>query len=227
MPVTPSGEIKWTHSKTSFMRGKQCIKSMYLHRYKPELKTKQTAYSEHIANKGFSFEKQYQKLHFPHGIDLKQECGDDLNEILNKTNEILIEKASCTIFEAALMANNVFVLLDILRKNKDGSFDAYELKNSSEMKASFLWDASLQYYVCKAIFGEKLNSFNLVLKGRNNTFKSIEITMQAEKKQAQIIENLAIYTQVLTAEKAPPIAMGKHCNVPYECDFKGFCKKKP
>lgn len=217
-------DTPWLHSKTSYMRGRQCVKAMYLHRFMRDKKTKDSEDESRIKNKGFSFENQYQKLHFPNGIDLKQEYGQELEKYVIKTQELLKKNETFSIFEAAIVAHNTFVMLDILHKNKNETFDVYELKNSTKMKASILWDASLQYYICKSVFGNMLNSFSIILKGRNNTFKTIEISKQAEKKQARIIENLVLYSQVLTAAKAPHIEMGKHCNIPYECAYKNHCR---
>jgi len=217
-------KISWLHSKTSFIRGVQCVKSMYLHRHNRELKTQATKNQNKISNKGNSFENQFQRTNFPNGRDLKQELGKDLHQYTIATNKLLEEQKECSIFDAGLIANNILILIDVLHKTSDDTIEIYEVKNSSKMKSVFIWDAALQYHVCKEFFGEKLKSFNLVLKGRNNTFKIIEVSKQAEKKQEQIKVYINNFTKILQAPIAPVIDMGKHCNIPYECDFKEYCK---
>jgi len=57
-----------TISKSSFIRGKQCLKSLYLHIHDPGLKDKISEAQQHIFNIGHETGRLAQDL-FPRGID--------------------------------------------------------------------------------------------------------------------------------------------------------------
>ena len=51
------------------------------------------------------------------------------------------------IYEATFEYDGVLVMVDVLHKKPDGSFEIYEVKSSTEAKDIFRHDASIQYYV--------------------------------------------------------------------------------
>jgi len=213
----------WLLSKTSFIKGQQCIKSLYLHRYKRELKADPSELQSHIFKKGKSFEAQVRKALFPKGMDISQQLGTQIALYEVRTQELMSQNERCTLFEAGIISNQVLVLVDVLQKNQDGTISIFEIKNSTHLKSIAIWDASLQYYVCRAVFGDRLNGFNIVLKGKNNTPKVFEISNQLEKRQSQIQANLERFKEVLKEEQEPQMAMGKHCRIPFPCEYRNYC----
>ncbi|HBX86205.1 MAG: hypothetical protein A2W97_04770 [Bacteroidetes bacterium GWE2_40_63] len=206
------------------MRGRQCLKMLYLFHHKRELIPTLPKKQDAVLKKGFGFEKQVQKNLFPKGFNMRSLLGNAYSEYHPHTQRILAAEKQVTLFEAGIISQQVLVLVDVLRQNEDGTLDIFEIKNSFHLKSNFLWDAGLQYFVCKSYLGPKLNGFNLVLKGHNQPFKVIDITPQLEKRLAEVQQDLELLASVIKEDKEPDVAMGKHCSVPYSCGFIGYCK---
>jgi len=224
--MNPTEKSEWILSKTSFIRGRQCLKSLYLHKYHRNLKTLPTAEQEKVFKKGKSFERQFRQACFPTGVDLNLQLGDNFAGYFPQTKTMLSGNHSVVLFEAGIVSQGVLVLVDVLKKNEDDTIDIFEVKNNAHLKSSSLWDASLQYFVCKSFFGNWLNSFHVILKGNRHPFKTVNVTEQVEKRQERIRHDIELFTSVLLGTQEPETAMGKHCSLPYECGFKGYCKKK-
>ncbi len=213
----------WKLSKTLFMRGRQCEKAMYLHKYHREQAKEPNLETKRITGKGFRFEEQFRKERFPYGIDLQKEWGKDYAGNINATRLYLEKKEPVCLFEAAIVFNQILILVDVLFLHGDGAIEIYEIKNSSALKPEALWDASLQYYVCKGFLGERLTGFYMVLQGSRGRFKQIEITQQALNKQPFIQEEIDRFLDILDKNQEPAIAMGNQCYKPHACGFLGYC----
>jgi len=208
------------------MRGRQCLKMLYLFHHKRELILSLPKRQDTVLKKGFGFEKQVQKNLFPKGFNMRSLLGNAYSEYHPHTQKTLDAEKTVTLFEAGIISRQVMVLVDVLRQNEDGTIDIFEVKNNAHLKSSSLWDASLQYFVCKSFFGNWLNGFHVILKGNRHPFKTVNVTEQVEKRQERIRHDIDLFTSVLLRTQEPETAMGKHCSLPYECGFKGYCKKK-
>ncbi len=214
----------WILSKSSFIRGRQCVKSLYLHTYKRELKDPPTSLQTILFKKGRNFESQFRKVTFPNGIDLSLKFATNFALYEPYTHNLLNRAGACVIFEAGIISQGVLVLVDVLTMNEDGNVEIFEIKNSTQIKGIFLWDVGLQYYIAKQALGSKLVRFNLVLKGKNHSFKVIDIGRQAEKKEEQIRNDIALFSQIIRRKEEPIVKTGTHCKEPYHCDFFNYCK---
>jgi hypothetical protein len=214
-------------SKSLFIRGLQCHKSLYLQKYRPELKDELTKEKENLFSTGHEVGKLAQNL-FPGGIEVPYE-GLSHSEQLMMTQS-LIKEGHDTIYEAAFCHDGIFVKADVLNKGNDG-WNLYEVKASTSMKDYHVNDVSVQYHV--------LNGSGLPLSGaflvhinnayvRNGAvevdklFAKVDLTEIVKHRQPFILEEIA-KERTMLREQEPVIDIGPQCDDPYECDFKGYC----
>ena len=219
-------------SKSTFIKGYHCLKSLYLHKKRPFLRDRFTAEQLAKFKRGHQVGDLAQKL-FPGGIDVSPKSPSQYQKSAVRTGE-LIEQGQDIIYEATFQFNKVLVMLDLLVKTDDG-WDAYEVKSSKSLSETYFTDAALQYYVIENS-GLKINKFYLVyvnkdyrLKDKLNIeefFIKQDVTNELIPRQAFIGDKIAEEMQILQEKHSPKVAVGNHCFSPYKCDFVGFCWKK-
>jgi hypothetical protein len=214
-------------SKSLFIRGCQCHKSLYLQKYRPELKDEVSEETQRRFDIGNNTGSLAQQL-FPGGVIVPYE-GLSHSEQLSMT-QTLIKQGLETIYEAAFSHNGVFVKADILHRGNSG-WEIYEVKSSASLKDYHRDDASVQYFV---ISGTGLPVTKVCLVHINteyvrhgeievhNLFKIVDITDTARGKESLIAEELQKQQTMLRGDE-PVIDIGPHCDDPFECDFKGHC----
>lgn len=214
-------------SKSLFIRGLQCHKSLYLQKYKPELKDAVSEEAQRRFDIGNDAGSLAQQL-FPGGVVVPYE-GLSHSKQLSMT-QTLIDQGLDTIYEAAFSHNGVFVKADILHRGNSG-WEIYEVKSSSSVKDYHFDDASVQYHV---ISGTDLPVTKVSLVHINpeyvrhgeidvhNLFKIEDITETAKGKESFIAEELQKQQTMLKGD-APVIDIGPHCDDPFACDFHGYC----
>ncbi len=216
-------------TKTSFVRGMQCPKLIFLDRNRKEFATPPDAETMERFKKGRIFEKQVKDT-FEGGFDMSC-CGCNFwkKEYVEKTKQILDSHEQCVIFEAGLYSQNegILILTDVLRKNADGSYDIFEIKHSSALNTAIKWDLSLQYHVCKSVLGN-IRSFNVVLReddADGNWCPKIEDQLDfAKEREPEVLKHLEEFRPLLTGTE-PQISIGEQCEKPYKCNFKEYCEK--
>ncbi len=220
-------EISTFLSKSLFIRGLQCHKSLYLQKYRPELKDAITDEKDKLFSGGNEVGILAHDL-FPSGSEVPYE-GLSYQEQLELT-ESLIKQGHHTIYEAAFQYAGVFIKADILHLGKDG-WEIYEVKASTAVKDYQVHDAAVQYHVLSGI---NLPVSKIYLVHINNQyvrsgdievdklFSKVDVTETAKKKQAFIATELKKQRDMLNGNE-PVIGIGPHCYDPYECDFKGHC----
>lgn len=215
-------------SKSQYIRGLQCHKSLWLYKNKPELRDAPDYSQESLFNTGHSVGELAKDL-FPNGVEVEFDA-DNFNGMIAKTKE-LIANGTEVIYEATFSEDDIFAMADILVKNGD-AWDMYEVKASTKVKEYHIDDASIQWYVLsKAI---RLNRAYIVhinnqyeREGKldiRELFTIADITEQVQDKQYTIAPNLADMEQALKGEM-PNIDIGGHCGDPFGCDFKEHCWK--
>ena len=223
-------------SKSTFIKGHQCLKALYLHKKRPFLRDKLSAEQRAKFKRGHKVGDMAQQL-FPGGIDVSPKSPSQYQKSAIRTQE-LITKGQKIIYEATFQFNKVLVMLDILVKTEKG-WEAYEVKSSLSLSETYFTDAALQYYIITNS-GLDLASFSLVYVDKDYTksaeteidiqsyFIKQEVSAKIKEKQAQIAKKIEAELQILTEAHSPKVEVGAHCFSPYNCDFLGFCwKKKP
>ena len=214
-------------SKSLFVRGVRCHKSLYLQKYRPELKDEVSEETEKRFVEGYQIGDLAQKL-FPCGVIVPYE-GLSHKEQIEMTAS-LIAQGCQTIYEATFFYNGVFIKADILHHGDNG-WDVYEVKASTGVKDYHLDDAAVQYYV---ISGTGLPISRLFIVHVNNQyirqgeievdklFYKEDITTIAKEKQTFIVEEIERQRAMLKGDE-PIIDIGSQCNKFYPCDFIGHC----
>jgi hypothetical protein len=214
-------------SKSLFIRGRQCHKSLWLQKHRPELKDEISDAQQAIFQSGTDVGILAQEL-FPGGIEISYE-GLTHQQQIDQTR-IEIEKGTETIYEATFLNDGIFVKADILHHGARG-WEIYEVKGSTEVKDVHIFDAAVQYRV---LTGAGLDVSKVAILHVNNTyvryggldikqlFSIVDITGLAQELQNVISEELVAQREMLSGDM-PPIDIGKQCEYPYPCDFMGHC----
>lgn len=215
----------WDLTKSSFVKGSQCVKYLYLDKHK---KTERTPVSEEkqiLFEKGRSFEKFVRESEFPDGKNIKEIVGN-FAYLNSYTKQLLTVKGRQILYEATIIENTILVMCDVLIKNNDESLDIYEIKLSTKLNDAILNDLSVQYFVCKKRFGDKLNSFNVILRSdeAGKKWSILNLKSELENKLKDVESKIKTFKAVLR-ETEPVVPMGKQCSHPYECEFIEYCKK--
>ena len=220
-------------SKSTFIRGSQCLKSLYLNKKRPYLRDKISDSKRAIFKRGTDIGVIARDL-FPGGIDLSPRSPSQYQRKVLETTEIIRQGKNKILYEAAFQYSQMLILLDILVK-QDGLWIAYEVKSSLSITPTFLLDAAFQYYIMKnsgfapeAFYLVYINE-NYIKKGEinlNEYFLKKNILPEIIQMEDYIIKLIKKEKAVLKLNSSPDIPVGEQCDTPYTCDFKGHCWKK-
>ena len=216
-------------SKSTYIRGLQCHKSLYLNKYHKELKDEITDQQRAIFSRGNEVGILAQKL-FPGGVDMTPQHFYNFIPSIQKTQKA-IQDGKEIIYEAAFQYDGILALMDILVKKKDKWY-AYEVKSSSSVKGVYIEDASLQYYVItqSGLILDDISIIHLNSKYQkkdkldiHQLFECKSILKDVREKQEEVKKELLNQKYILADKRVPKVAIGMHCTTPYPCDFKGYC----
>lgn len=229
-------------SKSTFIRGLQCSKSLYLYKNSIQLRDRVSPELKAVFNRGNKVGVLAQKL-FPGGVDATPKGRASKLVAVARTKQ-LIEDGVEVIYEAAFQHEQVLVILDILVKNTQLNFPdkkewneewyAYEVKSSTKISRTYIIDASLQYWVITKS-GLPLADMSLVIinnkyirKGEVDLkafFKIKSVKAVALENQQMVEENIVDSKKVAIGFDIPDVKISEHCFSPYNCDFMGTCWK--
>lgn len=218
-------------SKSTFLRGIQCHKSLFLNKYSKDLKDKLSYSQEALFEQGTNVGLLAREL-FPGGVEVSNSLNFNYDSAISKTFEVL-KSNGLTAYEATFLFDEVIVAVDILEKSNN-QYYCYEVKSSTEVKETFVLDAALQYYVMKNL-GINVKDFfviyinNQYVRGENLDIHQLFIKKSILKEiielQEIIPKKIEQFKEVLNKTKHPSIDIGLQCNDPYPCDFIGHCWK--
>ncbi len=218
-------------SKSGFIRGMKCPKSLYLYYNKPEERDEPDESRQNLYNSGHDVGRLAQQL-FPGGIDASSGEPANYPENIAYTAE-LIRDGFPVIYEAAFGDGETMCYLDILVKEGD-QWQGYEVKAATRIKEYHLQDASFQYFVISRS-GLVLKGFSMVHLNNKyirhgevelaSLFDIVSVTRNILRRQKEVAENLASLQQILATGTVPGITMGLQCYRSYPCDFIEFCLK--
>ncbi len=218
-------------SKSTFMRGCQCPLSLYLHKFRPELRNPLDEDQQAIYQAGTNIGLLAQQV-FPGGINAEPPDSYSYHISVEKT-KTLIEQGTSVIYEAAFNFNGLLCAIDILVK-KGNKWLAYEVKNTTKTKPQHIMDAAFQYYVMTAC---GLQIGDIFIMHLNNTYvKRGEIDLKqlftADSIKAEVLvhqefihNNAKSFIKLLSDKIEPKVEPGPHCEKPYPCDFTNHCWK--
>ena len=218
-------------SKSTFIRGLQCEKSLYLYKHHYNLKDPTPSSLQTVFDQGTSIGLLAQEL-FPNGVDASPENHFKMVESVGKTLDF-ISQGQTIIYEATFSYDDVLAALDILVNDEDG-WKAYEVKSSTKVSDTYVKDAAIQYYT---ITNSGIDLKDISIVHINNQYiKNGEIDINelfmVESVYDQVLDFLPRIPNevrrlknVIESPEIPQVDIGSHCSDPYDCDFKGTCWK--
>ena len=225
-------------SKSDYIKGIQCEKSLWFKYYEKHLKPEIDETMQAKFESGNEINDLARK-YFPQGINAQEEYFD-IQKSITSTKD-LIKQNNQIIFEATaqIQSDKTHARIDILRKNHNGDgWDLIEVKGSTKIKPSHLNDLSFQYHIFSEA-GYKIDSCLLmlinsdyVLDGEldiNQLFKFEDVTQEILERQDKVKLEKQNLLAVLLNNKEPEVKIGAHCfekdgHHP-QCDFKNHCFK--
>ena len=129
-------------SKSKFMNGIQCLRLLYKVVKMPEDIPPPDAATQFIFKQGNEV-GALARERFPGGILIKMFPWDT---ILDRTRNAIDLKAE-HIYEATFSHENVFVMVDVLKRVENDLFDIIEVKQSTRLKKEHIPDMAIQRYV--------------------------------------------------------------------------------
>ncbi len=221
-------------SKSTFQRGRQCYKSLYLYKNKIFLRDPLSTKQKAVFNRGNKVGLLAQQL-FPGGVDVSKlprlKKGKRSSAQMVVDTQRLIEEGCSIIYEAAFQYDGVLVILDILVK-ENSVWNAYEVKSSAKISNTYKIDAAVQHWVISNA-GIKVNNFFLVnintsyvKNGSLDVFKLFKLNNVSDavkQLEGEIEEQIKQLLKIELQTTEPDIDIGEHCYSPYKCDFIGNC----
>lgn len=218
-------------SKSTYIRGLQCEKSLYLYKHNYNLRDGISTQLQAIFNQGTNVGLLSQQL-FPNGADASPSDHFKIQESVLKTKEF-IDKGESIIYEATFQYNGVLVAVDILVKNEQG-WKAYEVKSSTSISDTYINDTAIQYYVITNS-GIELKDISIVYINNqyvkngdidvNELFTVESVLERVEEVVPTIPNQIESFKKLIAQDSVPDIDIGIHCSTPYGCDFMGHCWK--
>jgi hypothetical protein len=205
---------KYKLSKSTFLRGVQCEKSLYLHRHHPELRDELSEEQQAIFERGTNVGLLARQL-FPGGEDASPEDYSKFFDSIRTTGK-LIDAGAGIIYEAAFEYDNTVAAIDILVKSR-GVWKGYEVKSSTSVSDTYLLDAAVQYYV---ITGSGIDLKDISIVYLNNEYvrrgdldlHSLFAVQSVKKEvlglQDYVRENIPRLLTVLRRRNIPDIQIG-------------------
>lgn len=214
-------------SKSSYCRGIQCKKILWLEKNKPEEKEEQN--NDRILEQGNDI---HEVARYLFGSHINIEYRENLSQMIEDTINTIDSYKDVVITEASFTYKNNFCSVDILKKNNN-SYEIYEIKSGTELKDIYINDASYQYYVLTSL-GLKVTKVSLVHINSNyirigdldldQLFIKQDITKEIKDLQENVKNNIKEINEYV--EKSEEIKdIGENCFKPYPCPFFKYCTK--
>jgi hypothetical protein len=207
-------------SKSRYLAGLQCPRYIWIQYHEPKLIPEIDPATQYIFDQGHEVGYLAKKL-FPGGIDVPQ---DNFTLNIEMTKELLIERKP--LFEAGIIAENLFSRIDILHPAGENEWDIVEVKSSTSVKDVHIDDVAFQRFCCSQS-GLNIRKCYLVLINNqyvkdgeidpNGLFNIHGITDEVEEASAGIQDRIENILEVIEQEKCPEMLIGPHCRDPYEC----------
>ena len=218
-------------SKSKFVEGLRCPKSLYLLVHHPELAVKT---DDPIAAQGITVGLLAQDA-FPGGVSAAGTLFDaSSSKVVSETKRLMADPNINVIYEAAFEADGVKIRTDILIRDDDG-WVLIEVKASNEIKPRYIDDISLQGYIVRRS-GVKLSRMVLMhlnkdyvyAGGRQDLGGLFVLVPEGPAWQAQpdswVKANLNQQFAILGQNEPPAVDCGGQCKKDgLECGFYDHC----
>ncbi|MFC2014258.1 DUF2779 domain-containing protein [Chloroflexota bacterium] len=207
-------------SKTKYLNGCQCLRYLWVLFNDPDRVPVPDTNTQYIFDQGHVVGELAKQL-FPDGIDVPQ---DSFRGNIDQTIRLMKERKP--LFEAGILADNLYSRVDVLYPTDHESWDIIEVKSSTSIKDVHIQDAAYQRYCCTKLDLNIRKCFIAVI--NNQYVKKGEIDPEGLFTLHNITEDvLAISDDIpnqveemlecINRETCPENGIGPHCRDPYEC----------
>ena len=217
-------------SKSLYIKGLQCQKALWLEKHNKAVLTLPGAAAMATIEEGNAVGSLACAL-FPGGRKITTKSISLSQKVV--LTQKWINEGVHDIYEATFEFDGVLVMVDILHKNADGSFEIYEVKSSTKAKDIFKQDVSIQYYVLNGLGYDMSDVYITILNADyvrsgeldiKQLFTHVKVTSEVLALQGDIPANLGKFRDMLTDDlNEPDIDIGWHCKNPHECDAMDYC----
>lgn len=213
-------------SKSEYISGCQCLKSLWLSRAKPdvciEAEKPQAAEGEEVG--------AIARTYFPGATVIPLNRA----EVMAEATRLAIERGDRTICEATFLTNDLSCSTDIVRL--DGNeVVVYEVKSSTSIEDVQLDDITFQCYAIEQAGYHVRQAFLMHLNSeyiRGDTldltglFRFEDVTSIIRHGHSDVAARMPELTRIVENKTEPCIKIGIHCEKPYECPCKAYCFKQ-
>ena len=219
-------------SKSTYIKGEQCEKALYLFKNRPFLRDKLSMEQRAKFKRGTDVGILAQQ-YFPGGINMTPSSPSQFSKKVVETLKNLTNPAVNVMYEAVFQYDDTLIMLDIIVRDGD-KWRAIEVKSSLSISTTYMKDAALQYYVLKGC-NVPLSDIQLMYINadyvRNGDLDLLQLFVfqsvkdYAEQYQDVIAKNIAHFKDIIKQPHSPKISIGNQCDTPYRCEFHGHCWK--
>ena len=219
-------------SKSTYIKGLQCEKALYMTKKHPYLRDKLSIEQRAKFQRGTDvgiLAHQY----FPGGINMTPSSPTQFPKKVVETMQNLNNPSVNVMYEAVFQYNDTLIMVDLLVRDGE-QWRAIEVKSSMRLSPTYYNDAALQYYVLHGC-GVPLSDIQLMHINPDyvrhgdidvkQLFQLVSVLDFAQKQEPIIAANVERLKKVVALPHAPQVAVGPHCREPYTCDFLGHCWK--
>jgi hypothetical protein len=207
-------------SKSSYLNGLQCPRYIWIQFHEPERIPETDPVTQYIFDQGHEVGYLAKRL-FPGGIDVPQESfmGN-----IEKSRELLAERKP--LFEAGILAGNIYSRVDILSPSGEDKWDICEVKSSTNVKGVHIDDIAFQRYCCTQSGLSIRNCYLALINNQyvrngeidpEGLFNIHDVTEKVEEASVGIQDRIDGILDVINQETCPEMIIGPHCRDPYEC----------
>jgi len=215
-------------SKSAFLRGVQCTKSLYLYAHHPELRDPIDESREALFASGHEV-GLVARNRFPGGV-LGSTPPLRAEEAIRRTADLIRDGAQ-VLYEPAFEHDGVFAASDILVR--DGRrWALYEVKAHGEVKPEDLMDVAVQAWVLRGAGIDLAETAVLYLNKEyvregdldlEALFVAQSVRDEVDDLQAEVAARITEFKALLAGEGGTGAEIGLQCNDPWACDFHGHC----
>ena len=219
-------------SKSTYIKGLQCEKALYMQKKHPYLRDKLSIEQRAKFQRGTDVGVLAHEV-FPGGIDMSPNSPSQFPKKVQETWDNISNPEVKVMYEAVFQYNDTLIMLDILVRDGD-RWLAVEVKSSMRLSDTYYNDAALQYYVLHGC-GVPLSDFRLMyLNGDyvkdgpidvKQLFKMESVMEYVVEREAFVAQNVERLKAVVALPHSPVVNIGTQCHNPYPCDFQGHCWK--
>ena len=218
-------------SKSKYCLAWQCLKLLWLSKYKPELKTEDPALMARfeagnmVGDLAMGLFGNYKEV-----TAYKEDGKLDLNEMKRLTMQYIADGID-NICEASFDFEGLYCAVDILHK-ENGGYAIYEVKSSTHASYIYSVDIAYQKYVLEKC-GVNVTGTYLVcidssyIRGKsldiNSLFQIIDVSDDVNTEIQNVPHLLGKAKEVYLSKEEPIKDIGLYCRDPYNCEFWEYC----